>query len=48
MTGIIQHLGIAYRIDYSHRLGWVVTVGTRVRYFSDEYDACVRWILAQG
>ena len=36
------------RIDFSKWLGWVVVVGVRVRYFSADYDDCIRWANSHG
>lgn len=48
VSAVDEQAGSRYRIDYSHRLGWVVTVGCRVRYFSPDYDDCERWVRENG
>lgn len=44
MTESITIGGIQYRIEYTALLGWTVTIGHLIKYWSADHSDCVQWI----
>lgn len=39
--------GVAYRIDWSLRFGWIVLVGSYLAHQGASHDECLRWIYSR-